>query len=313
LIHFYKRLEGVVQGAVMTADLEEIIDKVSRFFLQTLPYSKSNGPFSQRQIEDMFAEARFCQALSCHLSPNYRPVLDILENKWMLCQAPKILFLTLCDNIRVNSNVIAVAQGIFDGGGDTVDLESWLCRRQRDNTREVFLAATRTLKPGPGWAVLKSYLLLLDLSQDPGRLEARLNKLVKERPGTLVQCLLVEDEQVACVQNTVAMVMAAQLDLDTVARCDVHLLSRVCQNRQEIWGGIVRAVQHDIGENCSLETAHKVADLLGALLSSPDCLTPLPRLESLDTALREIPHVVKQEILRRLTVNLSNLPRRNQT
>jgi len=298
----------------MTAALQdqEIIDKVSRFFLKTLPISKSNGPFSQRQIEDMFAEARFCQALSCHLSPNYRPVLDILENKWMLCQAPKILFLTLCDNIRVNSDRIAVAQEIFDGG-DTVDLESWLCRRQRDNTREVFLAATRTLKPGPGWAVLQSYLLLLDLSQDSGRLEARLNKLVKERPDKLVKCLLVEDEQVACVQNTVAMVMATQLDLDTVARCDVHLLSRLCQNRQEIWGGIVRAVEHDIGEKCSLETAHKVADLLAALLSSPECLTPLPRLESLDTALREIPHVVKQEILRRLTVNLSNLPRRNQT
>merc|ERR1712080_295436 len=120
-----------------------------------------------------------------------------------------------------------------------------------------------------------------------------------------------EGEQVSCVQSTVFTVMAATLDLGTVARCNIDLLARVCQNRKEIWGGIVRAVKQHLGENCSLETVHKAGDILASVLSSPACTNPQPLLDSLDAGFSEISHVVRQEVLSRITVTLANLNRRN--
>ena len=134
--------------------LESLVENVVKFHNKTLQFASLGGPFSLQQLETMFAEAHFCADL-VNLPPVYSPVVDQLQEKFTLLQAPHKLLVCLCDNLRVNRESLDRARQLFDRHG--TDLDTWLLVQQRHQMRDQFLATSQTLKQSDseGWRKLK--------------------------------------------------------------------------------------------------------------------------------------------------------------
>lgn len=287
--------------------MDRMVDRISRFFLYTLPSSQTKGPFPGPALEDMFREAMFCQEASNSLAQDMRRILQPLEAKWQLCQATKLLFVALCDNVRVNSASLEVARRLYDGS--TEDLETWLCAQQRGSLREVFMTASEAVKGSSNWPLLKSYLLLVDLQRmeiggrGQARVQAKLNSLLKESPDKLLSSLLVEQEEVASSQGQVLALVSRGADLQTLLLCDKDLLARVCVAREEVLGLTMRILAQAVAGQPTMEEILQVCSVACPLASSPH-LSPTKVLDSLDSALTNHTAFVRAEILNILSAKL---------
>lgn len=286
----------------MADNMEEMVDKVSRFFLQTLPASRSKGPFSPRVLGSMFAEAQFCQDVSSK-AKQYKKVVDSLEAKWPLFQASKVLFLGLCDNPRVNSASLDIARQLFDGSS-TADLDTLLCTQQRNHLRDVFMAASQAIKPGPGWSLLKSYMLLIRM--DPSQQDAedrKLAKLLEEKPHMLLEALLIKEEKVEWSQDRIMRLLSKRLNLAKLIKCEISLLGRVCEENEAALDIILKALVTALIEDPSFEKVEQVGSVVVGLVTSGGCCNPLPILQKLDTSLP--PSFARAELLNWLTAKLA--------
>jgi len=168
--------------------IKAVINGVNKFFLTTLPFSQNKGPFTTAELEGMFKEADWCHQMSGKQGRQWRELCS-LEDRWPLSQAPKVLFLALCDNVRVNSESLEKARQLLDRS-KVPDLESSLCVRQRNHLREVFMAATEVSRVGDGWIVLQAYNMLVEITRWEGRGEARLMRMLEEKPEKCWQLCL---------------------------------------------------------------------------------------------------------------------------
>jgi len=224
-----------------------------------------------------------------------------LEDRWPLCQASKVLFLALCDNVRVNSESLETARQLFDRSL-VPDLESSLCARQRNHLREVFMAASEVSRMGDGWIVLQAYNMLVEITRWEGRGEARLVRMLEEKPEKLVAALLVEQrEEVRMAKDRVVDLLIRKGNLVKLNRtCDPDLLARagnLTEGRQVILKLVARA----------LDSVNNVADVGEAILSlvtNPHSFEPGLLIEGLEEALSSHSNFVKAELLNFLAVRL---------
>ena len=93
--------------------LQTIVDKTVHFYHKTLFTAKLAGPFSDPQLESMFAEAHFCAELGS-LPPVYDQVVSGLQERYSLLLAPQMLLTSLADNLRVNRRTLDRARELFD-------------------------------------------------------------------------------------------------------------------------------------------------------------------------------------------------------
>ena len=93
--------------------LQHVVDKTVHFYHKTLFTAKLAGPFSDHQLQAMFAEAHFCAELSS-LPPVYGEVVEELQGRYSLLLAPQILLTSLADNLRVNRRSLDKARQLFD-------------------------------------------------------------------------------------------------------------------------------------------------------------------------------------------------------
>ena len=93
--------------------LQHIVDKTVHFYHKTLFTAKLAGPFSDTQLQSMFAEAHFCAELTS-LPPVYGRVVTELQERYSLLLAPKMLLTSLADNLRVNRQSLDRARELFD-------------------------------------------------------------------------------------------------------------------------------------------------------------------------------------------------------
>lgn len=93
--------------------LQHIVDKTVHFYHKTLFTAQLAGPFSDPQLEAMFAEAHFCAELSS-LPPVYGQVVTELQERYSLLLAPQLLLTSLANNLRVNRRSLDKARELFD-------------------------------------------------------------------------------------------------------------------------------------------------------------------------------------------------------
>ena len=93
--------------------LQLVVDKTVHFYHKTLFTAKLAGPFSDHQLQAMFAEAHFCAELSS-LPPVYGQVVQELQGRYSLLLAPQMLLTSLADNLRVNRRSLDKARQLFD-------------------------------------------------------------------------------------------------------------------------------------------------------------------------------------------------------
>lgn len=94
-------------------NLQYIVDKTVNFYKKTVPKARLGGPFTDKDLECMFTEAHFCADL-LNLPPVYQSLVDSIQEKFNLLQAPQILFVGLADNLRVNKQSLDKARALFD-------------------------------------------------------------------------------------------------------------------------------------------------------------------------------------------------------
>ena len=147
----------LLSDSMEAGSLQYLVDKAVHFFVRTLKFAKLAGPFTEDQLERMFAEAHFCSDLTFNpaLSEDYHPVVQDLREKFVLETAPDQLLMNLADNLKVNRESLIKARNLFDRGGD--DLESSLALMPRHSAREKFLEISQNLKSSSpeGWENLR--------------------------------------------------------------------------------------------------------------------------------------------------------------
>jgi len=279
--------------------IKAVVDGINKFFLSTLPFSQTKGPFSTAELEGMFNEANWCQQVGG--KQEKRKELSALEDRWPLCQAPKVLFLALCDNMRVNYESLEKAGQMLDRSS-VPDMESSLCARQRNHFREVFLAAGEVSRLGDGWVILQAYNLLLEISRWEGRGESRLTRMLEEKPETLVATFLVDQrEEVRMAQDRVADLVIRKGNLLKLHHtCNNDLLARVCsqaEGRQVILKLTSRAME-------SVNGVVLLGEVIINLVSNPLNTEPRLLLEGLEEALTSHSKFLKSELLNYLSVRL---------
>jgi len=280
--------------------IKAVINGVSKFFLTTLPFSQSKGPFTTAELEGMFKEADWCQQMAGKQGREWRELCS-LEDRWPLCQASKVLFLALCDNVRVNSESLETARQLFDRSL-VPDLESSLCARQRNHLREVFMAASEVSRMGDGWIVLQAYNMLVEITRWEGRGEARLVRMLEEKPEKLVAVLLVEQrEEVRMAKDRVADLVIRKGNLVKLNRtCDPDLLARagnLTEGRQVILKLVASALD-------SVNNVADVGEVIVSLVTNPHSFEPGLLIEGLEEAVSTHSNFVKAELLNFLAVRL---------
>jgi len=280
--------------------IKAVINGVNKFFLTTLPFSQNKGPFTTAELEGMFKEADWCHQMSGKQGRQWRELCS-LEDRWPLSQAPKVLFLALCDNVRVNSESLEKARQLLDRS-KVPDLESSLCVRQRNHLREVFMAATEVSRAGDGWIVLQAYNMLVEITRWEGRGEARLTRMLEEKPEKLLAALLVDQrEDVRMAKDRVVDLVIRKGNLVRLhGSCDHDLLARIC-NSAEGTQIILRLVARALD---SVNSVAAVGEVIVSLVTNQLSLEPGLLLEKLEEALSTHSNFVKAELLNFLTVRL---------
>jgi len=242
--------------------LEHMVDKVTEFFLSTLPYSRASGPFSHSQLQDMFKAAQFCEEIaSGKLPPSFDRVVEQLQNQFPLLAASQQLLFSLGDNIKVNRQLLDFARKLHDKQGN--DLDSWLYCNRRNQIREQFLMASRAVKGTKGWGQLRSYICLVELSRKEDRW---LSKLVMERTDRLLGALLVPDLQFARTQQKIIENLQNVLNLDRLQSLNKEVLAEVMSERQEVVKIIVKVIADALNNDQTLDGIEKVATVLVSFL-----------------------------------------------
>ena len=147
----------LLSDSMEAGSLQYLVDKAVHFFVRTLKFAKLAGPFTEDQLERMFAEAHFCADLTINpaVSEHYSLVVTDIRDKYVLELAPETLLMSLADNLKVNKESLIRARNLFDRDGD--DLESSLVLVQRHLIRDKFLEISQNLKESSvdGWKSLR--------------------------------------------------------------------------------------------------------------------------------------------------------------
>ena len=169
---------------------------------------------------------------------------------------------------------------------------------------------------GEGWVVLQAYNLLVDITRFhlhiviiiviinrwEGRGEARLLRMLEEKPEKLMAALLVEEkEEVRMAKERVEDLVVRKGNLLKIQRsCDHDLLARACNSvggRQVILKLVAKALD-------SVNTVGPVGEVIASLVTNPHNLEPRLLMEELEGALSHCSHFVKSELLNFLIVKL---------
>ena len=94
-------------------NLQYLVEKVVKFYNKTLQVAKLGGPFTVKDLANMFQDAHFCADIE-QLPPVYSPVVHQLQEKYNLLSAPQMLLVSLGDNLRVNQSAMETARKYFD-------------------------------------------------------------------------------------------------------------------------------------------------------------------------------------------------------
>jgi len=274
--------------------LEDLVDKVTKFFCRRLPNAREGGPFAKTKIASMFEEAGHCYKLLAEdtdLPPVYRPVIDELVVQWPLYDAPRLLYLALADNIRVNREHLAFARGEHDSIHKHQDLELHLCDFQRNELREAFLEISNVAKQTTSWARFKAYVLLVDLHEKFQRFPAyrfseELTRISMKPAGVdkLVASLTLENisDDLRTTQAAVSRTLNRELKLEQIKSCDVDILALAIEARPEVANTVVRLVSENIEHSCDVETIEDIAKFLANILTSKNFTNQASFLNRLD-------------------------------
>jgi len=242
--------------------LEYMVDKVTQFFLSTLPNSRVGGPFSPSQLQDMFTAAHFCADLtSGSLPPSYHQAVEQLQAQFPLLAASQQLLLSLGDNVRVNRQALDTARKLHDKQVD--DLDSWLYCKQRNQLRDQFLLATQAVKGTEQWKQLRSYMCLVELARKDDR---GLERLVNDRTDRMLGALLIKDPQYVGTQQKIVQNLSIVMTLDKLEMLDKKVLAKVISEKTEIVKMVVKAVSEALNNVDGLDLVDRVADILASIL-----------------------------------------------
>jgi len=259
--------------------LEYLVEKVTEFFLSTLPHSRIGGPFHHIQLQDMFDAAQFCEHVgSGQLPATYSPIVEQLQNQFPLLAASQQLLLSLGDNLKVNRQSMETARRLHDK--QVEDLDSWLYCNQRNKVRDKFLEATAALKGSKEWDQLRSYMCLVEMARKEDR---GLSRMVRDRTDRLLGALLVEDSQYIGTQQKIIGYLYDIMNLDKLQDLDKEILGNVLNKREDVVRIVVKVVTDALNSNESLECIDRVAEILATFLKfikHPTLSSFLERLDS---------------------------------
>lgn len=301
------------------ARLEDLVDKVTKFFCRRLPNAREGGPFTKLKITSMFEEASYCYKLcsgDTDLPPVYRTVIDELGLQWPLYDAPRLLYLALADNIRVNQEHLSCARDEYDSISTHQDLELHLCHFQRNELRETFLAISNVAKQTTNWAIFKAYILLVDLHEKFQRLPSyrfseELARISLNPSGVekLVASLALENisDDVRTTQAAVSRTLNRELKFDQIKSCDVDVLALAVQVRPELANTVIRLISEKIEQTCDVQTLENIANFLGKVLTSSNFTEQSSFLKRLDAVFSR-GSFAQSELLNFLVVYLKQNP-----
>ena len=154
-----------------------------------------------------------------------------------------------------------------------------------------------------GFTAIQPHHSIFLLYRWEGRGEARLVRMLEEKPEKLVAALLVEQrEEVRMAKDRVADLIIRKGNLVTFhASCDHALMARVC-NTTEGRQIILRLVGRGLD---SVNNVAAVGEAIVSLVTNPNSLEPGLLLEGLEEALSTQSHFVKAELLNFLAVRLN--------
>jgi len=282
----------------MMETLGYLVDKVSEFFLYTLPYSRVGGPFNHEQLQEMFKAAQFCEYVgSDELPGTYMHAVQQLQNQFPLLAAGQKLLLSLGDNLKVNNQSMDTARKIHDK--QVEDLDSWLYCHQRKKVRDVFLGATAAIKGTNEWDHLRSYMSLLEVARNEDR---GLRRMVMERTDRWLGALLVEDSQFIGTQQKIVEHLHVIMSLDKIQDLDKEILATVMSKREDVVGIVTKVVADALNLNETLECIEKVAEVLATFLRLVKHSSLCTFLERLDSVICK--RFVKEELTNYLVTKL---------
>ena len=242
--------------------LEYMVDKVTHFFVSTLPHSKVGGPFSPLQLQEMFQAAHFCGDLtSDSLPPSYHTAVKQLQDQFPLLAASQLLLFSLGDNVRVNRQALDTARQLHDK--QVNDLDSWLYCSRRNQMRDQFLLASQVLKETGQWEQLRSYMCLVELGRKGDR---GLERLVMERTDRMIGALLVKDQQYIGTQQKIVEMLPRVMSLDKLVMLDKEVLAKVISEKSNVLKMVANALIEALNSDESLEVIESVAEVVGSIL-----------------------------------------------
>jgi len=278
--------------------LEYLVDKVTEFFLSTLPYSRVGGPFHHAQLQDMFTAAQFCEHVgSGQLPATYSHAVEQLQNQFPLLAASQQLLLSLGDNLKVNRQAIDTARRLHDK--QVEDLDSWLYCNQRNRVRDKFLEATAAVKGSKEWDQLRSYMCLVEVARKEDR---GLSRMVRDRTDRLLGALLVEDSQYIGTQQKIIGCLYDIMNLDKLHELDKEILGKVLDKREDVVSIVVKVLSDALNSNETLECIEKVAEVLATFLKFIKHQRLSSFLEQLDSAVSN--RFVREELTNLLVIKL---------
>jgi len=276
--------------------LNYLVEKVTYFFEVTLQTSKLSGPFSPSKLEEMFTAAHFCtNVASGKLPPQYHNVVEQLQTQYLLLEAPKLLLLSLGDNIRVNRQAMDTARHLHDQTGE--DLDTWLYCNQRNQLRDQFIMATQHLKGTNQWDKLRSYMHLVELTKDEGR---GVEDVVNSRTDKMLRALLFSDEQFVTVQQKIISHLPQVLSMDKVESLDKKLLGEVVSAKLEVLKLVVNVFSDALNNVDDVDPIERIAEVLYSILICCQSKAGEELLERLDVGLRN--RFIKEELINCLAV-----------
>jgi len=276
------------------SNLKDLVETVTQFFCRRIPAAREGGPFNKPKITAMFDEARYCHKLTVNsdISAVYATVVEELVAQWPLYDAPKLLFLALADNIRVNREHLTFARSEYDSINEYQDLELYLCDQQRNEFRETFLSISNVAKQSSNWVRFKAYILLAELHEKRQRLPSdRFSDELERtmlRPGgvdKMVACLTLENitDDVCTTQASVSRLLNRELNFEQITNCDVAVLASGIQTRPEIANTVVRLISEKVEQKCDVATLENVATFTGNIITSSNFSDQAAFLNRLDS------------------------------
>jgi len=288
--------------------LEELVERVTNFFCKILPASKFSLPPTEEAVCKAFKEAEFCyQASSMHVSaPAYRPIIEELEIQYPLSQAPKMLFLSLCDNVKLSSAFLKFGRQVFDrvsaGQLEAIaedsetelqpDLESWLCENQRARLREQWVKVNSVLRSSSswGWGASKSHLWWSGMALRPeSDISVQLIKALNEgRLDKILHGLLLQDTTFDVIKLLGMRVLRTNLKMRHLSKCEIPLLSKVCDEKLDFVEVLVTCISNDIKAHTTTApfNLEETVNFLQSLLKSVETHTAVTILNLLEKELR---------------------------